>query len=71
MDVGAIQGCQYVTLREVTMAWLKQAAELLPSEELAWLGKPLGEALKLLVNYATKPGGVRLFMSAVGPLGNH
>ena len=62
------RGCQYVTLlgSHDGMA-MKQAAELLPSEELAWLGKTLGgEPRNCLVNYASKPGGVKIVYECCG-----
>jgi|EP00945_MAST-04E_sp_MAST-4E-sp1_P004285 sucrose phosphorylase len=62
------QGRQYVTLlgSHDGMA-MKQAAELLPKEELAWLGTALSqEPRNCLVNYATKPGGEKIVYECCG-----
>jgi hypothetical protein len=46
---------------------MKQAGELLPSKELSWLGTKLSESPRnCLVNYATKPGGVKIVYECCG-----
>ncbi len=62
------RGCQYVTLlgSHDGMA-MKQAGELLPSDELSWLGMKLSDAPRnCLVNYATKPGGKKIVYECCG-----
>jgi hypothetical protein len=49
------------------MEWQKQAGELLPSDELSWLGMKLSDAPRnCLVNYATKPGGKKIVYECCG-----
>ena len=61
-------GRQYITVlgSHDGMA-MKQAAELLPAEEMEWFGGILGSAPRnCLVNYASLPGGKRVLYECCG-----
>jgi hypothetical protein len=67
-STGVFQGKQYVTIlgSHDGMA-MKQAAELLPAEELDWLGTTLASAPRnCLVNYASLPGGKKVVYECCG-----